>query len=407
MTIAKRLIILLTVPLLALVGLGVFSRLQLAKIEARSRFVAESRIVALATLGNLSLSFAELRVNVRSYLLAADDAQRAAARAAFAEEEQDVTRLLRDYADNLVLNDKERRLLGEYQTLCRDWVAGAKQVMVLADEGRGGEAAAPLNARVADLGHRLSQVSSEWIAQTEQSATAAGQESIAVTQRVRRELLLAELAALLVTSLLGFLTFRRIVKPVRALEWSVKAIAAGDYREPVPFVLATDETGGLARSIDVLKQGAAAMDEQRWVKSNVSRLTGELQGAGSLAEFGQRLLSTLVPMLGGGVAAFYVFDDSAGELQRICRVRPCGTRRPGPPDPARRGAWSASVRRSGRRSRSRTCLQTTSASPRLWVRRHRSTPWRCQPCPRMRCWAFSKWLPSGRSTRRRSRCSTS
>ena len=82
MTIAKRLIILLTVPLVALVGLGVFTRLQLAQIEARSRFVAESRIVALATLGNLSRSFAELRVNVRSHLLATDDAQRAAARAA-------------------------------------------------------------------------------------------------------------------------------------------------------------------------------------------------------------------------------------------------------------------------------------------------------------------------------------
>ena len=70
MTIAKRLIILLTVPLVALVGLGVFTRLQLAQIEARSRFVAESRIVALATLGNLSRGFAELRVNVRSHLLA-------------------------------------------------------------------------------------------------------------------------------------------------------------------------------------------------------------------------------------------------------------------------------------------------------------------------------------------------
>ena len=71
MTIAKRLIVLLAVPLVALVGLGVFTRLQL-EIEARSRFVAESRIVALATLGNLSRSFAELRVNVRSYLLATD-----------------------------------------------------------------------------------------------------------------------------------------------------------------------------------------------------------------------------------------------------------------------------------------------------------------------------------------------
>ena len=73
MTIAKRLIILLTVPLVALVGLGVFTRLQLVKIEARSRFVAESRIVALATLGNLSRGFAELRVNVRSHLLATNE----------------------------------------------------------------------------------------------------------------------------------------------------------------------------------------------------------------------------------------------------------------------------------------------------------------------------------------------
>ena len=66
MTIAKRLIILLAVPLVALLGLGVFTRIQLARIEARSRFVAESRIVALATVGNLSRGFSELRVNVRS-----------------------------------------------------------------------------------------------------------------------------------------------------------------------------------------------------------------------------------------------------------------------------------------------------------------------------------------------------
>lgn len=79
--------------------------------------------------------------------------------------------------------------------------------------------------------------------------------------------------------LLTFLTFRRIVNPIRALEGSVKTIAAGDYEKNIPFTQATDETGGLARSIDVLKQGAAATDEQRWVKSNASKLTSKLQGA--------------------------------------------------------------------------------------------------------------------------------
>ncbi len=64
-----------------------------------------------------------------------------------------------------------------------------------------------------------------------------------------------------------FLTIRRIVTPVRALDASVKRIAAGEYDKAVPFTDATDETGGLARSVDVLKHGAAAMDEQRWVKA--------------------------------------------------------------------------------------------------------------------------------------------
>jgi signal transduction histidine kinase/DNA-binding response OmpR family regulator/HPt (histidine-containing phosphotransfer) domain-containing protein len=316
-TIATRLIALLAVPLVALAGLGVFTRLQLAQIEAQSRFVAESRIAALATLGNLSRSSAEMRVNVRSYLLARTDAQRANARAAFDEDEQAVNQLFRQYADGLVLGDRDRRLLGDYQALSREWIADAKQTMSLVDEGRAEDAVALLNGKVSALGVRLSVVSNEWIAHDQEAARAAGEESIAVIDRFRRNMLIANSAALLLTGVLGFLTFRRIVRPIQALESSVTTIAAGDYGKEVPFVRAPDETGGLARSIDVLKQGAAAMDEQRWVKANVSRLTGALQGAGSLSEFGQRLLSELVPMLGGGVAAFYLLDETNGLLQRV------------------------------------------------------------------------------------------
>ena len=39
MTIARRLLILAAVPLLILLGLGIFNRLQLAKVESRVRFV--------------------------------------------------------------------------------------------------------------------------------------------------------------------------------------------------------------------------------------------------------------------------------------------------------------------------------------------------------------------------------
>src|SRR5436190_1264623 len=106
MTFAKRLVLLLAVPLVALLALGIFTRQQLALIEERSRFVSESRIVALAVLGNLSRTFTQLQVHVRSHLLAAGEEQRSGARTAFVDDQREVARLLQVYADNLVSSDK-------------------------------------------------------------------------------------------------------------------------------------------------------------------------------------------------------------------------------------------------------------------------------------------------------------
>jgi HAMP domain-containing protein len=61
-------------------------------------------------------------------------------------------------------------------------------------------------------------------------------------------MLVANSAALLVTGVLGFVTFRRIATPIQALEGSVEDIAAGDYAKPVPFAAATDETTSMVRN---------------------------------------------------------------------------------------------------------------------------------------------------------------
>ena len=302
MTIAKRLSILLAVPLLALLGLGVFIRFQLAEVESRSRFVSEEQIPSLAVLGNLCRIMEGLRVNVRSHLLATNQAERATARSAFDAGETEVNRLLGQYGDSLISSDRDRRLFNDYRDATREYIVGAKQVMALSADGHHEEALALLTGSMTEVGGRLSKVSGEWIQLNEDLARTAGKGAVEAIGAARWKMLLASSLAILLTGLLGYLTFRRIVKPIQGLEASVKAIAGGDYTKAVPFTTATDETGGLARSIDVLKQGAAAMDEQRWVKSSAATLTGDLQGAASLAEFGQRLVSGLVPLLGGGVA---------------------------------------------------------------------------------------------------------
>jgi two-component system, sensor histidine kinase and response regulator len=316
MSIAKRLIVLVAVPLAGLLVLGVFARLRLAGVEERTRFVAETQLGSVAALASISASFAELRVNVRNLLLAANETERAAARAAFDENERVLTQLLQQYGRSFISDDHDRQLFGQVQVLNRQYVVETRQVMDLADGGRHDEALARFRNTAGPTGVNLTKLSEEWVQYNEDLGTSAARDALAAIDTTRSRILLVNLAALLLTGVVGFLTFRRIVNPIQGLERVVKNVAAGDYTQSVPFTDATDETGGLARSIDVLKQGAAAIDEQRWVKSSASTLTGSIQDANSVAEFGQRLLSGLVPLLGGGVAGLYVFEAEKGRLHR-------------------------------------------------------------------------------------------
>ncbi len=316
MTIGKRLLILVAVPLVALLAFGILARIQLSRIEERSRFVAETQLGSLAALGNISGGFSELRLNARNHVLAADQNERAAVRKAFDENNRVLTRLLQHYADSFISDEHDRQLLDTFRESNRRFIVATTQVMGLAEDGRMDEARARFKSTVAPAGDTLANVFSEWIQYNKELGDRAAQTAQATIDETRSQMLAANAAALLLTGLLGVLTVRRILKPIHALDRSVKTIAAGNFTESVPFTKATDETGSLARSIEVLKQGSAEIDEQRWVKSSASTLVGELQRVSSLADFGERLLSGLMPLLGGGVAGFYVFEEETGRLER-------------------------------------------------------------------------------------------
>ena len=93
MTIAKRLILLLAVPLLALAGLGVFTRWQLTMIETRSRFVAELQVRASPRL-ETSPNTCRAAGKLRNHVLAASEAERASVRSTFERDHAELVRML-------------------------------------------------------------------------------------------------------------------------------------------------------------------------------------------------------------------------------------------------------------------------------------------------------------------------
>ena len=257
MNIAKRLALLLAVPLLVLAGLAVFVHLQLTIIDDHGQDMADTQVPTLAILGSVTRAYGELRVDVRDYVTTTDASQRNALAAHFRLTEGEMQRLFEYYARALVTEQEDRQLLENFRGLVGEWLTGAREAMAEADRGQTTAAYERLHGRMRDVAVKVNEASEQWIHHNETAAATAAASMVETTENVRRRLLIAGVLGFLVTAGLGFLTFRRIVTPIRALEASVRTIAAGDYEKPVPYVQASDETGSLARSVEVLKEGAA------------------------------------------------------------------------------------------------------------------------------------------------------
>ncbi len=317
MNIARRLLLLSAVPLVGLLALGIIMHFQLKSIENRGKHAAELQVLSVAVIGKIIRTHGEMRAFVRDYLLAPGDKERDGVLAEFRASEKEIDKLLDHYADTLISDDRDRRMLGDYREMIGQWLAEANKTISLVSAGQRPEAMERVGAYWPALAERAHQVSSEWVDHNEHLAGEASRLTMAATSEARSIWWVSVSVAVTLTIVLGLYTFRSIVAPLRSLESSVTALAGGDYAKEVPCTRATDEIGSLARSVDVLKQGAAAMEEHRWVSAAAARLTGELQSATSLVEFGQRLLAELAPGLGGGVAAFYVFEEKPPLLRRI------------------------------------------------------------------------------------------
>src|SRR5256885_1102362 len=163
MTIARRLIILVAVPLLILVALGVLVWVQLTGVQTRVRYAAQTQVQSLAALGNISRTFAELRTDIRSHILARDKHEQEHAGESFDRHESELTRLLDNYADALVSDNKDQRLLTDYRSLSAQWIAGARNSMSESLAGRREQATELLQGHILEIGLRLGSVSSEWV----------------------------------------------------------------------------------------------------------------------------------------------------------------------------------------------------------------------------------------------------
>jgi len=145
--------------------------------------------------------------------------------------------------------------------------------------------------------------------------TADKARSLAESGRKLGELLLG--GGLLLGLLAGVLISLSIQRPINRLKESLENLAAEKLDLEVPFTDYKNEVGELARSVQVLQEGARVLAGERWTKALLAEISTRLQQASSFQELAQTLLSTLAPALKIGHGVFYLYDPAERRLNLL------------------------------------------------------------------------------------------
>jgi two-component system, sensor histidine kinase and response regulator len=116
--------------------------------------------------------------------------------------------------------------------------------------------------------------------------------------------------AITIVGAMIFFYRRKVINPLANLTQSLSDLITKKEGAKIGYQQETTEIGEVARSIEKYRINVDEADRQNWVKRSLAEIADSLQGAEQPQDFGKRLLSTLVPLVGGGYGAFHLFEES-------------------------------------------------------------------------------------------------
>ncbi|WP_374683590.1 PAS domain S-box protein [Accumulibacter sp.] len=108
-----------------------------------------------------------------------------------------------------------------------------------------------------------------------------------------------------------------ITRPLRRLGDSITRLAQGQRTQVIPCQDQQNEIGEIARCVATLTNAYQGMAAQRWIRTNIAAISGELRPATSFTDLGQKLMAGLTPLLGAAQGVFFIVTETRQTLKMI------------------------------------------------------------------------------------------
>ena len=316
MTISRRIVLLLIMPVLGLIFFAVLTWQHLDKITKEDAEFQNHVVPSLSTISHIVQNINIINLSRQAALMSINKEELAIALTESTEASQESLRMLSQYEKGQL--DPKRRMANEkFRSYIEELIRQTSEIFALSTAGKRAEASA-LHKRTFDIVNgKISQSIDGWLEFNEVSTQARTQLMNSKTDQARLELTLTSFGLILISGFIAHRLHQNVIAPIRSVQQSVEAIAAGNYAQPVSRLSFADETGQLARQVDVLRRVAEAQERDRAVKARINQITTELYSNRDVADFEQRLLTQLATDLGTRQLKIYRLEIGRDELQSV------------------------------------------------------------------------------------------
>ncbi len=149
------------------------------------------------------------------------------------------------------------------------------------------------------------------------SARAMDQQATEIYQSERQQAIYLVAASLAVLLLAAFVFARSITVPLRRLRDSIVALSEGKLGQIIPAQDQKNEIGEIGRGVAILQTVYQGMSAQRWIRTNIAAISGDLQQAATFTELASKLMACLPPLLGAAQGAFFIVTEDRRTLKLI------------------------------------------------------------------------------------------
>src|SRR5574343_823417 len=256
MTLSKRLLILMSTSVLALIIVAGLSLFEMGRVYKAANFGNENVVPSILTLDNAILSFGQLRVRVYRHVLTKDAKAQADIDTTIEAGLRSVDKALADY-EPLVMSPEDRRLLDEDIKTAAAYKEALKPLLADSRQGKTEEAMRKL-AEATSVAKHLNEALEAHMTFNAELGKKTAEEGAAAKQVATWTSLSVVAIAILIVGGLGFQIRNSLANRLQEAGALAKAIAGGDLSSRnTPSSISDDEAGQLIQTMEKMRQDLA------------------------------------------------------------------------------------------------------------------------------------------------------